>query len=181
MVPAQICEFFPGPACNFSHLPFTLFPNTLAQQSTTAYFNTSISLADCKNATPTHLNMDTYSGGEGDDFLARRGVIREPLRGLPYTFAGSHPRVVAGLINGELDNLVREAFDCGDADDTFRGMLRAAIDRIQPDVVTSLCAYCIGFEGNSTELSLLVTVVPGSLTPSEAIQAIVELSAVLER
>ena len=58
-------------------------------------------------------------------------------------------------------------------------MLRAAIDRIQPNVLTSLCAYRIDFEGNPTELSLLVTVLPGSLTPSEAIQAIVELSAVL--
>lgn len=146
-----------------------------------AYLNTSISSAGCKYAAPTYLNMDTYSGGEGDDFLARRGTIREPSRGLPYPFAGSHPRIVAGLIDGELDNLVREAFDCGDADNTFRGLLRAAIDGIQPDVLTSLCAYRIGFEGNSTELSLLVTVLPGSLTPSEAIQAIVKLSAVLER
>lgn len=60
-------------------------------------------------------------------------------------------------------------------------MLRAAVDRIQPDVLTSLCAYRIGFEGNPTELSLLVAVLPGSLTTLEAIQAIEELSAVLER
>lgn len=53
---------------------------------------------------------------------------------------------------------------------------------IQPEVLTSLCAYRIGFSGDAcTELTLLVTVLPGSLTPSEAIQAIVEFLAVLER
>ena len=137
-------------------------------------------------ATRTNLpNMEIYTGGEDDNFLARRGAIRVPSPGLPIPFSpwvGPYPRVVVGLIDGELDSLVRKAFDCDDADDTFRGMLRAAMDRIQPDVLTSLCAYRIGFLGDTcTELTLLVTVLPGSLTPSEAIQAIAELLAVLEK
>jgi hypothetical protein len=136
------------------------------------------------DTTPTlHLSpMDIYTGNESDDFLARRGAIRRPSRGLPHPYVGSHPRVVASLTDRELDNLVLEAFDCNDTEDTFRGLLRKAVDGIKPDVLTSLCAYRIGFEGNdATELSLLVTVCPGSLTRSQAIQAIVELSAILER
>jgi len=127
------------------------------------------------------LNMETYSGNDDDGFLARRGALREPLRGLPYPFGGSHPRGIAGLTDGELDNLLRELFECDDSDNSFRGMLRAAVDRVRSNVLTSLCAYRIGFEGNPTELSLLVTVLPGSLTTWEAIQVIGELSAVLER
>ncbi|GAB1312638.1 hypothetical protein MFIFM68171_02848 [Madurella fahalii] len=101
--------------------------------------------------------MDISTGSETDDFLARRGAIHAPAR---------QPRP--------------RAFDCDDTDDTFRGRLRDAVDCIKPDVLTSLCAYRIGFEGSTTELSLLVTVLPGSLTPSEAVQAIIKLSAVLE-
>jgi len=145
-----------------------------------AYTSTPI-LAVCPNASSPDLNMETYSGNDDDGFLARRGALREPSRGLPYPFAGSHPRGIAGLTNGELDNLLRELFECDDSDNSFRGMLRAAVDRVRPNVLTSLCAYRIGFEGNPTELSLLVTVLPGSLTTWEAIQVIGELSAVLER
>lgn len=137
-----------------------------------------------KNASLSLLpaaNMETYPGSGNDDFLARRGALREPLAGFRL------PRVILGLIDSELDNLIREAFHCDDADDTFRGMLRAAMDRIQPNnVLTSLCAYHIGFEGDpraepTTELTLLATVLPSSLTRSEAIRAIGELLAVLQR
>ena len=86
------------------------------------------------------------------------------------------------MIDDELNNLVCEAFDCADTDDTFRGKLRAAICRIQPSVLTSICAYRIGFEDDATtELSLLITVLPGSLSPAQAVNAIGELSVVLER
>lgn len=68
--------------------------------------------------------MDIYTGSRNDDFLARRGTICAPSRGFPYPYVGSHPRVVASLIDGELDNLVREAFECDDTEDTFRGLLR---------------------------------------------------------
>jgi len=126
--------------------------------------------------------MEPYTGNESDGFLARRGAIRGPSSGLPLPFVGSHPRVIAGLIDDELDNLVCEAFDCADTDDTFRGKLRAVMCRIQPGVLTSICAYRIGFEGDAaTELSLLITVLPGSLSPAQAVNAIGELSVVLER
>lgn len=157
--------------------------NQIQQKSTST---TSTCLAECGNISSTTLIlsiMDTYVGSEGDGFLARRGAIRSPSGGLSSPFVGSHPRVVSGFsIHSELDRLVCEAFDCDDGDDTFRGKLRAAMDRIQPNVLTSLCAYRIGFAGDAcTEPTLLVTVLPGSLAPSEAIQAIMGLLAVLER
>jgi len=147
------------------------------------YSTTSI-FADCENASSSGLNlckdinMETYSG---ERFLMRRGLIREPLRGLPYPFGGSHPRVVTGLMDTELDHLVMTAFDCEDTETTLRGMLRAAVDAIKPNILTSHCVYRIGFENNSTEITLLVTVLPGSLAMSEASQAITALLAVLER
>jgi hypothetical protein len=131
------------------------------------------------------VNMDTYTGGDNDLFLVRRGALREPsadLQHSPYPTVGPPPRVLAGLIESELDNLIRTAFDCDDSDNTFRGMLRGAIDRIQPNTLTSLCAYRIRFQGDPyTELTLLVTVLPGSLTTSEAMEAMEEFLAVLER
>ena len=132
-------------------------------------------------------NMDTYTGGNYDRFLARRGTLRGPSPQYVPVFSltptvGPPPRRIRGLIDSELDNLVRTAFDCDDSDNTLRGMLRAAIDAIQPDIFTSLCAYRIGFAGDPcSELTLLVTVLPGSLTTSEAIQAIGDLLVVLER
>jgi len=129
--------------------------------------------------------MDTYIGGEFDSFLARRGALREPSQHI-HVFnsptVGSPLRVVSALLNSELDNLIHAAFDCDDNDDTFRGMLRATIDAIKPNILTSICAYHIGFAGDPcTELTLLITVLPGSLTTSEAIQAIGELLVVLQR
>jgi hypothetical protein len=139
------------------------------------------------NRQPPPVNMETYTGSDDDFFLARRGALRKPSPQYTPVFnltptVGPPPRLIRGLIDSELDNLVRTAFDCDDCDNTFRGMLRAAIDAIQPDVLTSLCAYRIGFEDDfCTELTMLVTVLPGSLTTSEAIQAIGDLLAVLEK
>jgi len=131
--------------------------------------------------------MDAYIGGEFDAFLARRGALREPSPQYTHVFnlsptVGPPLRVVSRLLDSELDNLIHAAFDCDDNDNTFRGMLRATIDAIKPNILTSICAYRIGFAGDPcTELTLLITVLPGSLTTSEAIQAIGELLAVLER
>lgn len=125
--------------------------------------------------------MEVYLGQPNDDFLVRRGAI-QVSRNAPYPVPGSYPRVVAPLSDGELDNLVREAFDCNDAENTFRGLIRKAIGCINPNALTSFCAYRIGFEGeDKTEPSLLITVTPGSLTKSESIAAISELYSALER
>jgi hypothetical protein len=127
--------------------------------------------------------MNIYLGSPDDNFLARRGAIHAPTEPLPYSSmqVSYHPRVVEPLIDEELDNLVREAFDCNDAEDTFRGQLRQAVEYVKPDVLTSLCAYRIGFEFHAAELSLLVTVLPGSLTQHESVEVFLALTSVLER
>jgi hypothetical protein len=125
--------------------------------------------------------MDIYLGSADDDFRVRRGAIHASTEALPHLSKGYHPRVIEPLIDEELDNQLREAFDCNDAKDTFRGRLRQAVEYVKPDVLTSLCAYRIGFEFHAAELSLLVTVLPGSLTQHESVEVLLALAYVLER
>lgn len=124
--------------------------------------------------------MDIYLGSEDDDFLVRRGATYAPSESFPVPSTDSHLRVVEPLINEELDNLVRKAFDCNEAEDTFRGQLRQAVENVKPDALTSICAYRIGFEFDAMELSLLVTVIPGSLTERESVDVLLQLAFVLE-
>jgi len=124
-------------------------------------YSTTSTFADCEmpllpvSTFCKNINMETDSG---ESFLMWRGLIREPLRGLPYPFGGSHPRVVTGLMDTELDHLVMTAFDCEDAEATLEGMLRAAVDAIKPNILTSHCVYRIGFENNATEITLVYSI-----------------------
>ena len=132
-------------------------------------------------------NMAITIGGEDDNFLARLGVNR--VAHAPPSWASpvvSPPaRVVLPLFRGlELDDLVCTAFDRDNTEDTFRGRLLGVVECTKANILTSLCGYRIGFKWESSEaaeLTLLVTVFPGSLSKSEAFQLIPELQAVLKR
>ena len=70
----------------------------------------------------------------------------------------------------ELDDLLYAAFDC-DTENTFRDELREALECTKLDVLTSVCGYRIGFQwdlNEAAELTLLLSVLPGSLALSEA-------------
>jgi hypothetical protein len=129
------------------------------------------------------MDTPTFIETNGENFLARRGSIRVPVTRLEYPYAGSsHPRTVGPLIVGGLGDIIKEAFECVNTKDTFRGELRKAVDNIRPYVFTSACAYQIGFEGGQSEPTLLVTVRPKTLSVCQAVRLIeAELSVVLER
>jgi hypothetical protein len=94
-------------------------------------------------------------------------------------------RFASSLVRGaELDDLLYTAFDCDDTGDTFRGRLREVVECIKANILTSLCGYRIGFEwdnSDSAELTLLATVLPGSLANLEAAQLIPKLQTILKR
>lgn len=87
------------------------------------------------NRQPPPVNMETYTGSDDDVFLVRRGALREPSPQYTPVFnltptVGPPLRLIRSLMDSELDNLVRTAFDYDDSNNTFRGILRAVINTI---------------------------------------------------
>lgn len=133
----------------------------------------------------TMATMELITGSNEDDFLVRFAHKREPILQSTDFIIGTIPRVVFDFVDGaELDELIFKLFDCSDEDDTFRGHLRQAVDRVKPSVLTSVCVFRIGFSSDNTEdaeLTLLATVKPGSTTREEAAHMIRELRGTMER
>lgn len=145
---------------------------------------TSISNINLTNINLTNMQsgMELFDPVGPESFVIRLALRRT----VPLMYPGAPmPRHLLPLVDGEvLDELLCAAFDCDDTDGTFRGHLRQAVDGVKEHVLTSLCAWRMG-EGLDTsseaELTLLATVLPGSISRAEAIAMIEALRKVLER
>lgn len=120
----------------------------------------------------------------GEDFIVRLAFRRPMARLYPLVLGSANPRRWLPLVDGQmLDELICAAFNCDDTDNTFRGHLRQAVAAVkEDDVLTSLCAWRMGGEADTKEtadLTLLVTVRPGSTSQAEAIQMIEKIREVL--
>lgn len=129
--------------------------------------------------------MELLTPTDGEDFIVRLAFKRNMPRLYPLVLGTPNPRRKLPLVDGEmLDELIWTAFNCDDTDDTFRGHLRQAVAAVKDDdVLTSLCAWRMGDEADTSQtadLTLLATVLPDSTSRAEAIQMIEKIQEALK-
>lgn len=145
----------------------------------------SVSTGLQSGAVLTAFKMEIIAPVNEGGFVVREAFKRDMPHGLYPVVMGSSKRVEFALVDGEeLDELICKAFDCDDTDNTFRGYLREAVARVNPNAFTSACGWRIGVEADTcqtAEPTLLITVRPGSINQMEAISMIKHLRQVLHR